>query len=107
MRDLVRRLLAGSPLLLALLAGPSIASAAAPPVVQSAANLLNEATSWLLLLVPGAGGTMLAYHAVMRNLDPDEQSVLRHNNAMRRVLIGTAIATSAVGTVNWLSGYFR
>ncbi|BDG59775.1 hypothetical protein [Caldinitratiruptor microaerophilus] len=107
MRRLLVRVLAAFPLLVAALAGASAAWAAAPPVVQGAARLVNEATSWLLLLVPGTGGSMLAYHALMRNVDPDETNVQRHNSAMRKVLIGTAIAETAAGTINWLSGYFQ
>lgn len=41
------------------------------------------------------GGLMTAYHALMRNLNDDPQSVAHHTASIKKVLVGTAIIAGA------------
>ncbi|MDK2895795.1 MAG: hypothetical protein PWQ98_1922, partial [Moorella sp. (in: firmicutes)] len=71
-------------------------------------NLLNDATSWLLGLIPAGSGAAIGYHALMKqmSLDGDPSTAAVHNRAMRNVLIGGAIGESAVGITKVFLSYF-
>ncbi len=58
--------------------------------------LTTAGTGVTALGVPG-GGLMVGYHALMRSLNDDPQSVAHHTSSIRKVLVGTAmIAGSGV-----------
>lgn len=79
-----------------------------PNVVSGAINILKAASGWMTTLIPLAGGVMVGYHAIMKNLaGGDYQVVEQHNRAMRQVIIATIIGAAASGLITWLLGYFK
>ncbi|MDN5347395.1 MAG: hypothetical protein PWP65_959 [Clostridia bacterium] len=83
-------------------------AAPTPGFVTGATNLLNDATSWLLGIIPAGAGAAIGYHALMKQLsDGDPASAAVHNRAMRNVLIGAAIGESAVGITKAFLSYFQ
>ena len=64
--------------------------------------LTTAGTGVLALGVPG-GGLMIGYHALMRNLIDDPQSVGHHTSSIRKVLVGTAII-GAAGALTTIAG---
>ena len=58
-------------------------------------TFLTNAGGWVVGLGAGAGGLMLAYHALMRNFTEDPQMVAHHTASIRKVLVGTAIVAGA------------
>lgn len=85
------------------------ASGGQPQIVTGAVNLLNDATSWLLGIIPAGSGAAIGYHALMKqmSLDGDPSTAAVHNRAMRNVLIGGAIGESAVGITKVFLSYFQ
>lgn len=78
-----------------------------PQIVQGALNLLQDALRWLLVLIPAAGGMMIAYHALMKTLsDGDPAVVADRNRKIKQVLIGVVIGMSASGIVSAVLTYF-
>lgn len=79
-----------------------------PDFVQGALRLLTDATTWLLGLIPAASGAAIGYHALMKQLgDSDPAAAAAHNKAMRNILVGGAIGTSAVGITRAFLSYFQ
>lgn len=79
-----------------------------PQFVQGAINLLNDATTWLMSLIPAASGAAIGYHALMKQLgDADPAAAAVHNRAMRNILIAGAIGESAVGITKAFLAYFH
>lgn len=79
-----------------------------PQIVTGAVNLLNDATSWLLGIIPAGTGAAIGYHALMKQMnDGDPATAAGHNRAMRNVLIGGAIGESAVGITKAFLAYFQ
>ncbi len=69
-------------------------------------SLITSTSTWVCGLSAGSGGLMTAYHAIMRNLNDDPQAVAHHTGSMKKVLVGTAIATGASGLVGIVSSAF-
>lgn len=106
---IINRLVAAAPLAAALFVAVAPDVFAAPPqLVTGATNLLNDATTWLLGLIPVGAGAALGYHAVQKQLsDGDPNSVAQINHKMRNVLVGGAVGESAVGLTKAFLGYFQ
>lgn len=82
-------------------------AAGTPTIVTGFLNLLNDASGWLLILVPSATALMLGYHALMKQMsDGDSTVVSSRNKSMKSVLIGGAISTSAVALAKAFLSYF-
>jgi hypothetical protein len=83
------------------------AAFAAPAIVNDAKKLATDALSWVLILVPVTASLMVGYHAWMKSMaDGDPGAIAERNKAMKRVLIGAAIAETASGTVTAILAYF-
>lgn len=82
------------------------AMAGGVPFLDNFNTLLNTLSGYSTILAPTGGGLMIAYHAIMRNLNDDPQSVSHHTGSMKKVGIGTAIATGASGLTNVITGAF-
>jgi len=78
-----------------------------PPFLTQITTLLTNAGGWIAGLAGVGGGCMVAYHAIMRNLNDDPQMVAHHTGSIKKVLTGTAIAVSATGLATWLAGQFH
>lgn len=109
MRKTTRRMAAAAPVAaVLLLAATPAALAVEPGLVTGAKNLLNDATSWLLGLIPAGSAAAIGYHALMKQLsDGAPEAAAVHNRAMRNVLIGGAVGTSAVGLTKAILAYFQ
>lgn len=78
-----------------------------PEIVTGAQELLQDVLNWLLILIPIAGGMMIAYHALMKTLsDGDPGTVADCNRKIKQVLIGVIIGMSASGIVAAFMAYF-
>ncbi|QGP94106.1 hypothetical protein MGLY_35310 (plasmid) [Neomoorella glycerini] len=95
------------PVILLAFARAAFAASGQPQIVTGAVNLLNDATSWLLGIIPAGSGAAIGYHALMKQMsDGDPATAAHHNRAMRNVLIGGAIGESAVGITKVFLSYF-
>lgn len=105
--NLVGRSLLTSWYTLLFLSYASAAYAETPNIITGFLNLLNDATSWMLGLVPGSTTVMLGYHALMKQVAGGEQAeIAHHNRAMINVLKYGAIGTGAVGLTKAILSYF-
>jgi len=85
-------------------AGVNIANTKAAQTINS---LVASATAWLAGLSATGGGLMIGYHALMRNFSGgDAATDAHHLQAMKKVLVGTAIATGAAGLAHFAAGLF-
>jgi hypothetical protein len=90
-----------------LLSYASAAHAATPTIVTGFLNLVNDATTWLLGLIPGTASVMIGYHALMKQTaEGDQAEVSGHNRAMINILKAGAVGTGAVGLVKTILSYF-
>lgn len=81
-------------------------ASAEPEMVTNTKNLLNDATTWILGLIPLAGGLMIGYQALMKQFTDDDALVAKHNRAMKNILIAGVIGMSAVGLVKAVLSYY-
>ncbi|CFX16416.1 Uncharacterized [Syntrophomonas zehnderi OL-4] len=91
-----------------LITCPTNAFAAGEPgIVTGTKNLLEAATTWLLILIPAGCATMIGWHAFVKQMnegDPAQAAI--HNRAMKNALIAGAIGVSAVGIVKAFLGFY-
>jgi hypothetical protein len=93
--------------LLLLLVATPVAFAATPNIVSGGQKLATDALTWILILVPVTAALWIGYHAWMKSMaDGDPGAVAERNKAMKRVLIGSAIAECAGGLVTLFLSYF-
>lgn len=87
---------------------PTTAMAAGEPgIVTGTKNLLEAATTWLLILIPAGCATMIGWHAFVKQMnegDPAQAAI--HNRAMKNALIAGAIGISAVGIVKAFLSFY-
>ena len=70
-------------------------------------GLMNSAGTWIASLGVGGGGLMVAYHALMRNLSGgDGATDAHHLQAIKKVVVGTAIVAGAGGIAHFAGGLF-
>ncbi len=69
-------------------------------------TLITTASGWISGLAVAGGGAMLGYHALARNFETDPSHVAQHNQAMKKVLVGTAIVGGSTGIVATLGKFF-
>ncbi|MBJ6360507.1 hypothetical protein JFN88_04105 [Paenibacillus sp. MAHUQ-46] len=78
-----------------------------PVVVTGSKRLGQDFLKWVLILVPITAASMMGYQAWMKGLaDGDENAIAMRNKAMKRILISTIIAFSAVGIVQLVISYY-
>jgi hypothetical protein len=70
-------------------------------------TLIKSAGTWIAGLGAVGGGTMIGYHALMRNLSGgDAQADAHHLQAIKKVAVGTAIVVGASGIAHFVGGLF-
>lgn len=80
---------------------------AEPNIVSNTSKLLNDASKWVLGLIPVAAGLMIGYHSLCKMFAQDDPHVIaKHNHAMKNILIGSAIGLSAAGIVSIITSYY-
>lgn len=78
-----------------------------PEVVSSAANLLQDALTWILFLIPVAAALMIGYHSLLKIMsDGEAGEIAERNKKMKQILIAAVIAFAAVGIVTAILAYF-
>ena len=77
-----------------------------PTFITQMQSLLQQAGGWISGLGIAGGGSMLAYHALMRNLNDDPQAVAHHSSSMKKVLTGTAIVAASGGLAAFVGHFF-
>lgn len=93
--------------MLLLLAAAPAAFAADPNIVTGGKKLAQDALTWVLVLVPVTAALMVGYHAWMKSMaDGDPGAIAERNKAMKRVLIGAAVAECASGLITTFLAYF-
>jgi len=79
-----------------------------PEFVINFGRLLTDATTWIMFLIPTAGGVMIGYHALMKAMEEgDAHSAASHNKAIKNILVGGAIGMSATAIVRVILAYFQ
>ena len=74
---------------------------------QAISNLITSTGGWVAGLGIPAGGLMIGYHAMMRNLSGGDASVDAHHlAAMKKVAVGTALVVGAGGIAHFMGGLF-
>lgn len=74
---------------------------------QAITGLLGSAGTWISGLGITGGGLMVAYHALMRNLSGgDGATDAHHLQAMKKVIVGTAVVAGAGGIAHFAGGMF-
>ena len=74
---------------------------------QAISNLISSTGGWVAGLGIPAGGLMIGYHAMMRNLSGGDPSVDGHHlAAMKKVAVGTALVVGAGGIAHFMGGLF-
>lgn len=87
-----------------LAAAPSIANTKAG---QAVSGLITSTGTWIAGLGIPAGGLMVAYHAIMRNMSGgDAQVDAHHLAAMKKVIVGTVLVAGAGGIAHFAGGLF-
>lgn len=90
-----------------LLVAAAPAAFADPNIVTGGKKLAGDALTWVLVLVPVTASLMVGYHAWMKSMaDGDPGAIAERNKAMKRVLIGAAIAECASGLITTFLAYF-
>jgi hypothetical protein len=103
----MRKLLVGLLVFLGVMSVNGLALAAPEPeLVSNTKNLLNDATTWIMILIPVAAGLMIGYQALMKQFTDDDALVAKHNRAMKNILIAAVIGISAVSIVKLVLSYF-
>jgi hypothetical protein len=78
-----------------------------PEIVTGAQRLFQDLLRWLLVLIPLAGGAMIAWHSVAKLLsDGDPGTVADCNRKIKQVIVGVIIGMSASGIVSAAMAYF-
>lgn len=80
---------------------------AQPQIVTGARRLLQDVLTWILVLIPVAGGAMVGYHSLLKILsDGDPAVVADRNRKIKTVLVGVVMGMSASGIVLAVVAYF-
>lgn len=87
-----------------LLAQTTTSTGTTPAFVSGLQATLSTAGTWITGLALAGGGTMVGYHALMRNLNDDPQHVAHHTGAMKKVVVGSAIVAAASSIGHFASG---
>lgn len=84
----------------AMIAVTTIANTKAGSAIS---GLISSSAAWLVGLAIPAGGLMIGYHAVMRNMSGgDAQTDAHHLSAIKKVAVGTALVAGAAGIAHFM-----
>lgn len=90
-----------------LLLMSTAALAETPGIVTGTNNLLQDALTWILILIPVGCGCVIAWQAFCKQLnegDPTQASI--HGRAMKKALITSAVGMSAAGIARAFLSYY-
>ena len=75
-------------------------------LAEGTKNLINDATTWMLVLAPIAAGLCIIYFCIRRAAS-DEMDVKKWNNRIVAAIVSCIGAVVASATLNVLTGYFQ
>jgi len=77
-----------------------------PKIVSGAVNLINDATTWLYVIIPVTAVLFFAYHAWMKSMsDNDPGDIKSRNLAMKRTVLWGSVALGANAIVDLIFSY--
>lgn len=80
---------------------------AQPQEISNIINLLQDLLTWVLVIVPVAGGLMIGYHSLMKIMaDGDPGEIADRNSKIKMVLTSAVIAFIGAGIVRIVVSYF-
>lgn len=78
-----------------------------PAFVTQIVNLLNAILTWILIIIPVSGGTMIGWHALQKQMaDGDAGEIADREKKMKDILKTTVIAFIGAGVVKALAAFF-
>ncbi|AEA19707.1 MULTISPECIES: hypothetical protein [Bacillus] len=79
-----------------------------PKIYSGTKKMIGDATTWLIALVPIAGGCMVAWQQFKKQMSDNDPADIAHaNKRTKQILIATAIGVSAVGLIKWWASYYN
>ncbi|WP_319618388.1 conjugal transfer protein [Bacillus cereus group sp. BfR-BA-01700] len=79
-----------------------------PKIYSGTKTMIGDATTWLIALVPIAGGCMVAWQQFKKQMSDNDPADIAHaNKRTKQILIATAIGVSAVGLIKWWASYYN
>ena len=75
-------------------------------LAEGTKNLINDATTWMLVLAPITAGLCIIYFCIRRAAS-DEMDVKKWNNRIVAAIVSCIGAVVASATLNVLTGYFQ
>ena len=76
------------------------------PIVTGTERLINDVTTWLMVLAPIVGGLLIIYFCIRRSA-ADEMDTKKWNNRIIVAVISCIGAILGSATLNLVLGYFR
>jgi uncharacterized membrane protein len=76
------------------------------PLTSGAINLLNYASTTILILVPIVGGVMVGITALKKMQSTDESEVTMLNKRMKTIVIYAAVGMVSMGLIRWVVSFF-
>lgn len=85
-----------------------VSYAAAPDFVNNTTELLSDALTWVLILVPVAGGLMIGWHSLQKNMaDGDGGEIADRDKKIKMILVSSVIAFIGLGVVKAVVAYYQ
>ncbi|AND11172.1 conjugal transfer protein [Bacillus thuringiensis] len=83
-------------------------AAGEPKIYSGTKKMIGDATTWLIALVPIAGGCMVAWQQFKKQMSDNDPADIAHaNKRTKQILVATAIGVSAVGLIKWWASYYN
>lgn len=96
----------GALLTLALIQLPVITKADQPQIITGTINLVNTASTWVMVISPIVGALFGGYHAIRKSTCDDDMEIKKHEKMIKNAITGVVIALSISGIVTFVSGYY-
>ena len=101
----LRKIITASLVFFTLIGGQVFADA--PAEVGQVVNLLTDMLNWVLVIVPVAGGLMVAYHSLMKIMaDGDAGEIADRNKKIKMIFMSSVVAFIGAGILRLVVGYF-
>lgn len=86
---------------------PTVAKAEGQPkIISGTIELVNTASTWVLVLAPIVGGLFGGYHAIRKSTCEDDMEIKKHEKMIKNSVIGVILALSVSGIISFVSGYY-
>ena len=79
-----------------------------PHFVQNTLTLLDDALTWILILIPSTASLMIAYHAWRKKMaDGEPGEMEQRDKKMKTILVAAVIGMSAASIVKAILAYYQ